>query len=251
MSNCSIRRPAKASGVRQRGLTLVEMMVAMTIALFLLGGVLLIVQHTRATFTNTNRLTQLQEGQRLAVTIITDVVQSAGYFPDPTTNTASSAFPTLSPYAAGQVVTGTHAASTPQDTLGVRYMTASGDGILNCLGGANTTGAAVTYSNVFHIDSGSLLCDLDDGTATTSHALIDGVEDLQIWYGVKRDFTADNFNVDTYLREADMSAADWRNVTCVRVVLVFTNPLKGQPGQPDTIPFERVIALMNRAGVRV
>lgn len=251
MSLSSIRRPTRVSGVRQRGLTLVEMMVAVTIALFLLGGVLLIVQHTRSTFTNTNRLSQLQDGQRLAMTIVTDVVQSAGYFPDPTTYTAAGAFPTLSPYAAGQVVTGTHAMTGPQDTLGVRYMTASGDGILNCLGGANTTGAAVTYSNVFRIASGSLVCDLNDGAVVTTHALVDGVEDLQVWYGVKRDFTADNFNVDTYLRQADMTAADWRNVTCVRVVLVFTNPLKGQPGQPNTIPFERVIAVMNRAGVRV
>jgi type IV pilus assembly protein PilW len=251
MSLFAIHRSSLAAAVRQRGLTLVEMMVAITIALFLLGGVLLILQQTRATFTNTNRLSQLQDGQRLAMTIITDVVQSAGYFPDPTTYTAVTAFPSTSPYAATQVVTGTHAVTAPEDTLGVRFMTGTGDGILNCLGGSNSTGAAVTYSNVFHITSGSLFCDLNDGTATTSTALVDGVENLQVWYGVKRDFSADNFNVDTYLRPGDMTAADWQNVTAIRVVLVFTNPLKGQPGQPNTIPFERVIAVMNRAGVKV
>ena len=251
MNISNTRRPSFAAAVRQRGLTLVELMVAITIALFLLGGVLLIVQNTRSTFMNTNRLSELQDGQRLAMTIITDVVQSAGYFPDPTTYTAAVAFPAASPYAATQVVTGTHAVTTPEDTLGVRFMTASGDGILNCVGGSNSSGAAVTYSNVFHISGGSLFCDLNDGTATTSTALVDGVENLQIWYGVKRDFGTDNFNVDTYLRQGDMTAADWQNVTAIRIVLVFTNPLKGQPGQPNTIPFERVIAVMNRAGVKV
>lgn len=251
MNISNTRRPSFAAAVRQRGLTLVELMVAITIALFLLGGVLLIVQNTRSTFTNTNRLNQLQDGQRLAMTIITDVIQSAGYFPDPTTYTAASAFTSASPYAALQVVTGTHVVSAPEDTLGVRFMTASGDGILNCLGGSNTTGAAVTYSNTFKISNGSLFCDLNDGTSTTSTALIDGVENLQIWYGIKRDLTTDNFNVDTYLRQSDMTAADWQNVSAIRIVLVFTNPMKGQPGQPDTIPFERVIAVMNRAGVKV
>ena len=42
---------------------------------------------------------------------------------------------------------------------------------------------------------------------------------------------------------------DWSNVSSVRVILTFTNPLAAQPGQPAQIQFERVIEVMGRAGV--
>ena len=42
---------------------------------------------------------------------------------------------------------------------------------------------------------------------------------------------------------------DWANISSVRVILTFTNPLAGQPGQQPTIVFERVIEVMARAGV--
>jgi hypothetical protein len=42
---------------------------------------------------------------------------------------------------------------------------------------------------------------------------------------------------------------DWNNISAVRVVLQFNNPLFGQPGQRQFITFERVIEVMSRAGV--
>ena len=46
-----------------------------------------------------------------------------------------------------------------------------------------------------------------------------------------------------------MSANDWSNLSSVRVILTFTNPMAAQPGQPPTIIFERVIEVMARAGL--
>jgi hypothetical protein len=46
-----------------------------------------------------------------------------------------------------------------------------------------------------------------------------------------------------------MSANDWSNLSSVRVILTFNNPLFGQPGQPQFITFERVIEVMARAGL--
>jgi len=250
---------ARVTAHRQRGLTLIELSVTMVIALFLLAGVLMMVQNTRTTYSNQTQLAQLQDNERLAMTILTDVIQSAGYFPDPTTNDAASALPGAGSFAAGQAILGAQSGSAPEDTITVRYMTSGlpagvGDGILNCLGSSNTTGANVTYTNAFSLGAAdasgnrSLECTLSDGTTTSAATpLVGGIQDMQIYYGVKRTASNDN-NVDTYLRAGDMATADWAKISAIRVILIFSNPVApGSTGTP--IQFERVIAVMNRAGV--
>ena len=74
---------------------------------------------------------------------------------------------------------------------------------------------------------------------------------MAIYYGVKRNvpLTVD-YNVDTYLTANLMSAADWMNVTSIKIQLTFANPLFGQTTtQPATIVFERIIPVMGRAGI--
>ena len=80
--NTNLTRPLR--GARgSSGFTLIELSVAVLIGLFLLAGLLTLVQDMRRTF-GTRTASQLQDSQRLAMTLITDVVQSAGYYPDPT-----------------------------------------------------------------------------------------------------------------------------------------------------------------------
>ncbi len=61
-------RPARDA----RGFTLVELMVTVAIALFLLGGLLTIVQTVRRANMSQQALAQLQDEQRFALTVITD-----------------------------------------------------------------------------------------------------------------------------------------------------------------------------------
>ena len=83
------------------------------------------------------------------------------------------------------------------------------------------------------------------------------MQNLQVLYGVKRTPALSDYNVDTYLTADQMNTAgvngnDWNNVSSVRVILTFTNPLynpASPAGQPATIAFERVIQVMARAGV--
>ena len=249
---------APGAARRHGGYTLVELMVALAIALFLLGGLFTIVQGTRTTFGNQNQLAQLQDNERLAMTLVTDVIQAAGYFPDPTTNTAAGSLPAVGPFQAGQAISGQRSAAAPEDSITVRYTTNPNDGMINCTGTSNTSGAPAQYWNTFSItntgpnNSPQLVCALsvNGGAPNPPAALVNGVQNLQIWYGVKRDFTVDNDSVDTYLRADQMTNADWSNLTAVRVILTFNNPLFPQPGQPQTISFERVIDIMNRAGVK-
>src|SRR5579872_3767707 len=135
----------------ERGFTVVELMVALLIGLFLLGGLLTLVQDNRRTFASQNQLSQLQDTERVAMTMITDVIQTAGYFPDPTSNTATLALPSAGGMAAGQALSGVNNASASGDTITVRYATTTGDGILNCIGQSNGTGntAPLMYTAIF------------------------------------------------------------------------------------------------------
>ncbi len=250
---------------RERGFTLVELMVTVAIALFLIGGLLTVLQNVRGAYNNQQQLTQLQDQQRFALTILADVIQAGGYFPDPITWRPDNSMPLSGNYVAGQAFFGTHPGGTNPDTISVRYRTAINDDVIFCDGSTNTTqGPTGLYANEFTVvppagnTPGQLQCRLTDGgTGAVINGpltIVNGVANLQVYYGVKRNSAPADYNVDTYLTADQMNTAgpngnDWLNISSVRVILTSTNPLAAQPGQPATIAFERVIQVMARAGV--
>jgi len=233
----------------QRGFTLLEIMIAMSIGLFLTGALLTIVQTNKAVFANQNQLEQMQDSQRMAMTLMADVIQSAGYFPDPTINTLGGTLIASGAFLNSQGITGTYSAAAPGDRFSVRYMTAGGDGILNCSGLSNPVGGANTiYVNQFAVVAGTpgqLVCTMN-GTAYT---LVNGVTNLTVLYGVKTNVAAGN-NVDTYLNASQMTPGNWQNVITVLIRLTFNNPLYTGPnlGQQQTVTIQRVVDVMNQTG---
>lgn len=233
---------AKAARL-QRGLGLVEIMVAMVIALFLLAGLYSIFMTTRTTYAAQTQLTRLQDDERLANSLITDVVQSAGYFPDPQAELLSSALPASPPFAAAQAVTGNDTATAQGDSITVRYKTATGDGILNCVGDSNTTGAMQVYVNTFSVDAtNGLQCVFNGGAPQT---LVPAVQSMQVLYGVYGG--GGGFSAQYMNATAVTASSNWPNVRSVRISLTFANPLYPQPGQPQNINFVRTIAIMNKS----
>jgi type IV pilus assembly protein PilW len=243
------RTRSRNSARTQRGFTLVELMVTVAIALFLLYGLVTIVQNVRQTSFDQQSLAQLQDQQRFAMTVLTDVIQSGGYFPNPTLWTPATSLPAAPPFGQGQPFFGTHSAAAPGDAIGVRYRTALNDGVINCTGGTNIAFAPDhLYTNSFTVTpAGQLQCSLD-GAAPL--ALVNGVTNLTIYFGVKRNFAITDYNVDTYLTADQMLNTDWDNISSVRVILTFTNPLYKGPGggQQPTVTFDRVVEVMARAG---
>ena len=75
---------------------------------------------------------------------------------------------------------------------------------------------------------------------------------MAIYYGVKRDFAAADYNVDTYVtwdQMLAMAANDYLNVSCGAHRAHVREPaVSGQAGQPQPITMERVIEVMARAG---
>jgi type IV pilus assembly protein PilW len=249
-----------------RGFTLVELLIAILVGLFLLGGVMTIVQDTRRATSSQTQSTQLQDSVRLAMTTLTDVIQTAGYYSDPLDYGPADAqtLAAVAPFAAGQALSGTGAfgAAAPGDAVSVRYQTANGDGILNCGGTSNTTGANEIFVNTFSLDAqGDLQCTLTSALGTSTIVLIPAITtgvnqlkltNMQILYGVQTNLGADNLSADSYLDANQVAAkimsngkSAWNYVVSVRITLSFSNPIAGLPA----LQFTRVIGVMNELGV--
>ena len=258
--------------LRQSGMTLVEILVALAVTSFLMIGLFTIVQTTMQASTNQNSLSQLQDNERLAMQRIGDVVQQAGYFTGPLVNTPSAVLPSAtltltSPaqtltFSAGQGVFGTHVSSMPQDSITVRYYAGAADGLINCDG--STVSSTGVYYNTFAIVGGNLQCTLSTvigGTSTigTPVTLVSGVQDMVIMYGTSAtasctaSYSSSTNPVDTYYSAATIPSATWCGVISVQLSLVFTNPMYNAAGPvsqqyPQQLPFVQLTRLINVMG---
>lgn len=250
----SSRRRASAAGF-----ALIELMVALLIAMFLIGGMMLIFQNVRSTYSAQTALASLQDNERLAMTLITDVVESAGYYPNPASYSAATALPASPSFTTAMTPVVTGGNNTYGDTITVRYAPDSSGDMYNCMGGTNTVAPYDTWENTFSIDSsGNLTCTFwsKSANATKTVTLVSNLtngqngepQGMQITYGLDTQHTDDGSCVDTYKTQAQMTATDWQNVCSVAVQLTFVNPLPPADGSAPTVRFTRVIAVMNAAG---
>jgi len=248
------------SRIRHRGYTLVELMVSITIALFLMGGALLIVQHTKNAFKAQNQLSQLQESERTAMALITDVIQSTGYYPNPHnfTDAQTLVSPSFTTPGAPNIAT-IPVTDQVGDTITVRYAAGLLDNVYNCRGDQNTvTGPFETWENTFSVvptapaadgtPQFQLQCSLWSlsTNAVVTTPLVTGVQNLIIQYGINTVGAGAPSCADRYKATKDMLAADWNNVCAVKVTLTFANPFNPPGGAKPTINFTRVIAVMNQ-----
>jgi type IV pilus assembly protein PilW len=243
--------------IRQRGYSLIEVMVALLVALFLLLALGSLVSGTRRTSTNQTSLAQLQDEERLAMSVLNDVMQTAGYYDSNPNNatfkaSALTAFPAVTvsggpALAAGQIIGGIHTSNAVPDSLVVQYRSNGSDQVINCAGQIATSTPANPYVNYFFVpttgvNAHQLQCS-PDGLSTDAVTLVTGVVNFQIWYGVS---TTSSDSADTY--ETADQVTKWGNVISARVTLTFNNPLYLQPGQPQYVTFTRVISLQAQNG---
>jgi type IV pilus assembly protein PilW len=241
---------------RQLGFTLVELMVTVLIGLFLLAGLISLVGGMKRSQGTQNDMATLQDNERLAMTLMTNVIESAGYYPHPEANTVDSQLPAIAGTFAisGQPIFGKPAtAPATGDTVSARYVSAGADGVLDCTGN-NTVGAQIINFRVSPSISDptidDLVCTINGGPDLH---LVTGISSMQIYYGVQTNLSLSNASVDSYLTATQVTATtNWSNVISVKIKLLFKNPSYGKPGQTQasaaTIPFTRVIKLLNKPG---
>ena len=243
----------------QRGFTLVELMVSITVALFLLGGMLATVQSTSRTYTNQNLLSQFQDNQRLGMMLMAGVIESTGYYPNVQANVTQVGvlFPAdaLFPAASQFIIGAPNAAGGPGDQVTVRYAAGTNDNVYNCIGQQNA-GATTRWEMTFRVINNQLVCNLNGTdypiiTSNTSAGVTTlGVTNMTVSYGMKASAADTGSCTDTYLTTAQMVAnGNWGLVCSVSVTLTFVNPMTTAQTPLNPIAVTRVIALMNKAGV--
>jgi hypothetical protein len=194
---------------------------------------------------------------------MTEVIQSAGYFPNPAKYSAASTMPASPSFAAAgtPVITGNTTAQG--DTVTVRYAPDNTQDLYNCMGGTNSYAPYDTWENTFSIVStsattASLECTFwsnqygAQGPVPLVTGLTNGTggepQGMTLEYGVTTQTEAAGTCLDTYKTYAEMTAADWANVCSVKVTLTFVNPVPPPGGANNYIPFTIVIPIMNAAG---
>jgi len=236
-----------------------------SIAMFLIAGLVTVLQHTRTTSVMQTQMAQLQDGERLAMSMMAGVVESAGYFPNPVLNSAvgtmpgglaNSAFLT----AGTPVITG--GTNAQGDTFTVRYAAAQFDNVFNCQGGSNiAVGPFDSWENTFSVNAqNQLVCTLwtasTAGNPPVTTPLVGGVQSMTVLYGVQTNGGGTQTCTDTYMTAAQVTAAPpgaptgaWASVCSVVVTLTFFDPTYPAASGRTVPPFTRVIALMQTAGV--
>lgn len=245
--------------IRQRGMSVIELMVSMLIGLFLMAGIIQLFIGTKNTYRQVDASARIQENARFALDFLGNGIRMAGYVdrPDiylqnlagmtafPAQNTAevavqSNAVANLqtvltgtatSYFAANQVVSGVNnatlaGAASSRDELLVRYM-GNADGLTTDCRGQGATAANTALVVRYFVDANNnLRCASSLAVAGAAGALaaaagdvlVEGVEDMQVLFGVA---TTDG-RVERYYDAAALNAltADNRaRVVSVKVCL--------------------------------
>lgn len=207
---------------RVRGFSLVEMMISLVLGLMVLGAVTALYLGSSQSTQFQTSIQRMEENGRIAIDLLSRNLRMAGY-DDPL-----NAFPVDQPLIQG--TTGASGAllalpdlKTAADTVGVRYE--GGNQIRDCLGAPVLEGAYVT--NLYGISTdGNLVC----GTSTSNRrALVEGVEDMQLRYGI--DLDADGF-ANRYVAAGNVG--DWSQVVTVEISLLVSSITDALPDS-DTV----------------
>lgn len=197
----------------QHGLTLVELMISIAIGLILITGMVQILASSKMTYLANEGLTRIQENGRLSIDLLTRHIRMTGYRNDPRYDETRS----FVDFGGVQPLSGTDGGGLVSDSITIRYYS-DADCTGTILGAspdviAGLNGAAVT-TNTYNLQTET---DRRSALYCNDIELVDGVENMQILYGLDTDA---NGSVNTFLRADELSAATWPAVVSVRLALL-------------------------------
>jgi type IV pilus assembly protein PilW len=234
------------------GFSLVELMVAVTIGLFMSAALGAVFINSKSAFSSQDQLAQLQDNERLAMTLLTSSIELAGYFPTPDLTTKLLQLPgsTSLPaplgaiqFAANAGVVGGNGGAGVGEVMATRYAVVANDSQTSCLGDVAPGAAPTSFVNVFSVGTSGtdsyLQCAVNGGTPVP---LVSGVQSFTVLYGVDVGGTG---SATQYMAYGVMTPALWALAKTAQVTIQFKNPYFGQPGQPQLIPWVTTVSLMN------
>jgi type IV pilus assembly protein PilW len=215
MKLCGAMPRSRRSG--SRGVTLVELMIAVTIGLLLVVVIAQLYLGSRQTFATTDDVSRMQDNIRYSQQLLTRTIHLAGYKSQANSVTAT-VFKALPALGAVEGV----AAADP-DELTIRYQGsgtgAAADGtVVDCLGGRVDAGVIVT--NTFKIEKNATTGRM--GLTCNGAEIVADVLNMQILFGEDTD---GDLVANRYVKAGTViDSGNLNNVVSVRVNLLFETP---------------------------
>jgi len=235
----------------QHGMTLVEIMIAMTLSLVIISGVGTVYMSSKRTYENRSQLSEMEDSARVALEMLTKNLEHAGYasaqkLPIGSYFYVSGDSNPVAVACGGGFNLKDVTDLTPRptrdalnkygDSISIRFVgdstlyTDAANGTLanGCWAGAAPSVQATLIYNAFHVDDdGSTKDSLGNyipilyavgSTVNNRQPVVNGIENIQFMYGIDTD---GNGSADQYLNATDVSAAAaWRQVVSIKVALL-------------------------------
>lgn len=231
---------------RQQGFSLIELMIAITLALLLMAGVMQFMTSSRQTFELNSDISRIQENGRIAMDILVKDLRMAGYrqtlngdgkaphyFDFQTHCTRLHTSCTLNQY-----IDNTGSITDGSDRLSIQYDPPANDNggeARDCLGTKlDATERHSIIVNVYTIQTvngvNSLYCrgynkSKEKWLERGAQPLIDGIDNMQVLYGVAA-ATDSSGSVSQYLSQNALKESDWPYIKSVSIALLVSNGLK-------------------------
>lgn len=210
----------------QSGVSLIELMIGLVIGLVVAIAAMGSLVYTRTASRVMGDSTRLQQDASTAFRSIGQIVRQAGarQLVDATGGTVSfnpqyvgieDNASTFQPVA----IKGTDGVFNKPDTLVIDRDNTLNVDSADCVGNEVSTGT--TIKNTFSVDAGTLKCD-GSGKSSGEYGLMVGVEDLQIWYGLRE---GEGLRYTTASAISKISPAPWDQIEAVRICLRLAGEL--------------------------
>lgn len=252
---------------KQTGLSLIELLIAMLIGLFLLAGIASSYVSSKSSSVKRDQASLLEDNGRLVLEIISKSIEHTGYNPkgaplypfilnpaDVVSDTCPDG--SLNVVDTGIFKTTANDATVVGDSLGVIF---HGDGSVfsDCSGGALPMGCRLSPGpvppknddsnssriyNSFYVDDATKTLQCAGSRNGASQTIAEGIENIQFLYGV--DTIGNDGLVDRYMNAADVAAPDqWNSVVSIQVA-VLVRSLKWVKRTPESKTYSLLDAVV-------
>lgn len=205
------RSPQLSNVSKQKGFTIVELLIAGLLGIILIAGVIQLFVGSNANYTLQDELADIQEDGRFAMIFLENEIQRGGWIDDFNARVPPAVDLNLSLDAAS-------------DSVAVSYKVPV-DGVSNVdCNGSNVADGYVTNTFLVGGDSGEELMCLGNGAGAVAQPLINGVKNFQVLYGVESNATCPDGAVNQYMtRDQVLAGGSNLVIVSVRVALLIAS----------------------------
>lgn len=233
---------------KNKGYSLLEVLVAMVIGLFLLAGIATSYIQSKKSYLLRNDMSALEDNGRFALELITRIVEHTGYSPNGRDineqffiTESSDITPQTCPIELTSNVLKTSilrviSDDKKGDTLStifhadnIVFTDCAGNAIqpsCQLIPGSRNSNESKVY-NSFYLDhqNNTLMC--AGSRSAEAQVIAEGVENIQFLYGIKS--LNNNKQISRYIKSSDLKGSDWSNVISVQIAILMRTLRKVKP----------------------